>query len=83
MEGKMDEDELAHLVFPFGNLRHKKSSCVIISWKRCNKQILICPSGVPTGNGSLQIPVFRILAYSQFYLLFSLLQKLYLNTEVK
>jgi hypothetical protein len=31
MEGKIDEDELAHLVFLFGNSPQKKRGCVIIS----------------------------------------------------
>ena len=35
MEGKIDKDELARFVFPFGNLRQKKSSGVVISWKHC------------------------------------------------
>jgi len=38
MEGKIDEDELACLVLPFGNSPQKKRGCVIISWK-CYKTL--------------------------------------------
>jgi len=62
----------------------KKAAVSLFLGSAVIRQILICPSGVPTGNGELAKSQFSgYWPTANFIYLFSLLQKLYLNTEVK